>query len=67
MARVCYEIGNRHAALFIDEHNIDTLLLAMDKPLMLMLEKIGVELKVITSRLVKPLSSSTAHNLEHNH
>jgi len=66
LARICYEIGNRHAALFIDEHDSSVFLLAMDKPIMQMLGKIGAEPKTVTARLIKPLSC-IGHSHEHHH
>lgn len=66
LARACYEIGNRHAALFIDEHDSSVLLLAMDKPIMQMLGKIGAEPKAVAARLIKPLSGVARSN-EHHH
>jgi urease accessory protein len=66
LARICYEIGNRHAALFIDEYDSSILLLAMDKPIMQMLCKIGAKPEAVTARLIKPLGS-IGHSNEHHH
>lgn len=67
LARICYEIGNRHAPLFIDEHDAGVLLLAMDNPLLLMLTKMEVEPKAVFTRLVKSLSSKAVNNHRHEY
>lgn len=66
VAKICYEIGNRHAPLFSDEHNPNMLLLAMDKPLYTMLEKLGAHIAILNERLVCPLGMvSSIHHHEH--
>ncbi len=67
LARICYEIGNRHAPLFIDEHDPEVFLLAMDNPLMLMLKKIGAEPICVMARLVNGLSSNKPVVQHHQH
>lgn len=66
LARICYEIGNRHAGLFVDENDNSVLLLAMDKPIMQMLGKIGAKPDIVTARLIRSISG-TSHNHEHHH
>lgn len=66
IAKFCYEIGNRHAPLFIAEDNHDILLLAMDKPLLTMLTKIGAQVECVEARLVLAISNTTsAHHHAH--
>lgn len=67
LARICYEIGNRHAPLFIDEHDSALFLLPMDNPLMVMLKKMGAEPKSIFTRLVKNLTPKVSNIHEHHH
>jgi len=68
LAKMCYEIGNRHVPLFIDEENNQRLLLPMDKPLQLLLEKMGFKPVHTTAKLTKPLSTfSNSHSHEHKH
>jgi len=67
LARMCYEIGNRHAPLFIDEHDDKRLLLPKDKPLQLLLEKMGFNPIIVKARLIKPLSAAKGHQHNHNH
>ena len=62
LARICYEIGNYHAPLFIDEHDNQRLLLPRDKPLQLLLEKMGFEPIIVKARLIKPLSVAKGQN-----
>ena len=68
LAKICYEIGNRHAPLFIDEDNDQCLLLPKDKPIQLMLEKLGFNVAILNARLTKPLNSFTAKDTHgHSH
>ncbi|MCX8514372.1 MAG: hypothetical protein RL017_735 [Pseudomonadota bacterium] len=68
LAKMCYEIGNRHAPLFIDENNSQRLLLPKDKPLQLLLQKMGFEPILTIAKLTKPLSTISAnHEHEHKH
>lgn len=67
LAKMCYEIGNRHAPLFIDEHDHNVLLMPNDKPLQQMLEKMGFSLQVVMARLIYPLSAGGAHHHHHEH
>ena len=68
MAKVCYEIGNRHAPLF-SANNLDesTLLLPMDKPLLVMLDKLACRTSIIKDKLIKPLGGAARHSLGHAH
>ena len=67
MARVCYEIGNRHAPLFFHPSNQSTLLLAMDKPLMSLLEKMGCHVHTVTEKLIHPLGGAAKHHSHSHH
>ena len=63
LAKLCYEIGNHHAPLFIDEQDDQRLLLPKDKPLQLLLEKMGFKPIIVQARLIKPLSAKNHHHL----
>lgn len=65
LAVVCYELGNRHASLFIDENNPDRLLVPFDQPMLVLLQKILVNVEVVDARLVKPLTMQK--NVSHGH
>lgn len=68
MASICYEIGNRHAPLFFHPTKENILLLAMDKPLMLMLEKMGCHVHVANAKLIYPLGGAAKrHAHTHSH
>lgn len=67
-ARICYELGNRHAPVFYaeDDHNI--LLVPFDQPMLVLLTKLGVTTQVVHARLVYPLSHKTnSHAHAHEH
>lgn len=65
-AKVCYEVGNRHASLFWDEEE-NTFITPYNKPMMVMLEKIhGVTLLRENMKLDFTKSiSSTVNNHTH--
>lgn len=62
MARICYEIGNRHAPLFFDETKAHRLLLPMDKPLLTMLQKMGCHTQITREKLIFPLGGASIHH-----
>lgn len=61
MGKACYEIGNRHAPLFIEE---DELLTPFDEPLMTALIKCGFSAEKKNARLKIPLGG---HIHGHSH
>lgn len=67
MARVCYEIGNRHAPLFFDALHSQQLLLPMDKPLLALLNKMGSHTSIAQKKLILPLGGASAHHDPHSH
>lgn len=76
LPKFCYEIGNRHAPFFYGEHH-HQFVTPFDKPIMKMLEKIGVpvERKLVKINLGHSISSTTgghshsehSHDDSHNH
>ena len=64
MARVCYEIGNKHAPLFLDG---DELLLPPDEPLFRWLVQAGFNPTKQIRRLSHALRSNSAHGHAHGH
>lgn len=65
MARVCYEIGNKHAPLFMDG---DELLMPEDLPLFRWLESAGFAPVIESRRLNHMLrSNSHSHDAPHSH
>ncbi|HRG61947.1 MAG: urease accessory protein UreE [Neisseriales bacterium] len=67
LAVVCYELGNRHASLFIDENNPERLLVPFDQPMLILLKKILAGVEVVDARLVKPLTGHKNISHEHHH
>ena len=67
LAVVCYELGNRHASLFIDENNPECLLVPFDQPMLVLLKKILAGVEVLDARLVKPLTGHKNISHEHHH
>jgi urease accessory protein len=63
MGKACYEIGNRHAPLFIEG---DELLTPFDEPLMTLLIKFGFSVEIKNARLKIPLGGLT-HGHSHLH
>ena len=55
IARVCYEIGNKHSQIFIDEHDLSIFLIPYDLPILNMLTKMNITTKIVNARLIKPL------------
>lgn len=69
IAKVCYEIGNRHAPLFRGEDNFQYIV-PYDEPMLAMLKKIPhADAEVRTEKLnfLKKISTSAHHHHEHGH
>ncbi|MDR7855234.1 urease accessory protein UreE [Tissierella sp.] len=73
VAKVCYEIGNRHSPLFYSE-DYSELILPYDKPMLVMLKKLEVEACVKTMKIHRDKSISSvntshshSHDNEHSH
>ncbi len=64
LAQICYEIGNRHAPLFINS-SVDKLLLPFDEPLQRLLNKLGVSTNVVNEKLITPLAALSGHHHAH--
>lgn len=71
-AKLCYEIGNRHAPLFFGE-NFDEIIMPYDKPMLVMLEKLHAhpevaERKLLNSHALSSVSTGTdADGHSHTH
>ena len=63
-ARACYEIGNKHAPLFIDGNE---LLLPDDEPMFQWLQSAGFSPRREMRRLSNALRSNSAHSHHHEH
>ncbi|WP_104748741.1 urease accessory protein UreE [Helicobacter cetorum] len=50
VAKICYEIGNRHAALYYGDNQFE-FKTPFEKPMLALLEKLGVTNSVLSSRL----------------
>jgi urease accessory protein len=66
LARLCYEIGNRHAPFFYGE-NEGEFLTPYEKPVMAMIEKLGLAPQVVEARLLPEKRISSAHGHAHSH
>ncbi|MDO4641235.1 MAG: urease accessory protein UreE [Neisseria sp.] len=73
MARVCYEIGNKHSPLFLDGNEV---IMPYDKPMFLWLEAAGFQPKQDCRRLSHALKANSAqgagghshhHHAGHHH
>lgn len=64
LAQICYEIGNRHAPLFINS-SADKLLLPFDEPLQRLLNKLGAHTRVVNEKLITPLAALSGHHHAH--
>ena len=64
LAQICYEIGNRHAPLFINSVK-DRLLLPFDQPMERLLNKLGAHTSVVVEKLITPLASLSGHSHAH--
>ncbi|MDR7871046.1 MAG: urease accessory protein UreE [Tissierellaceae bacterium] len=65
VAKVCYEIGNRHSPLFYSE-DYSELILPYDKPIHEMLKKLEVDASVKTMKIHRDRSISSV-NTSHQH
>ena len=66
VARVCYEIGNRHSPLFYSE-DYSELVLPFDKPILEMLKRIDVEADVKMMKIHRDKSISSVNNSHDHH
>lgn len=68
LPKFCYEIGNRHAPFFYGENHHE-FVTPYDKPIQVMLEKIGVnvEVKDVKINLSHSISSSNGGGHSHSH
>lgn len=69
VAKVCYEIGNRHSPLFYSD-DYSELVLPYDEPMLEMLKKLEVEadVKMMKIHRDKSISSvNTSHSHDHGH
>lgn len=71
VAKVCYEVGNRHTALFYSE-DYSELILPYDKPIMEMLGKLGVQasvkaMKIHGDRAISANIGGHEHSHSHDH
>lgn len=69
VAKVCYEIGNRHSPLFYSE-DYSELILPYDKPMLEMLKRLEVEAYVKMMKIHRDksiFSVNTSHHHEHSH
>lgn len=64
LAQICYQIGNRHVALFVGADN-QSLLMPYDEPLQIMLAKMGISCCLVEDKLVKPLGNICESNHHH--
>ncbi|PAF46939.1 urease accessory protein UreE [Helicobacter sp. 12S02634-8] len=62
VAKICYEIGNRHMALFFGSNEFE-FQTPFEKPIKVLLDKLGIKNAVLSSRLdsSKRISVSMAH------
>ncbi|MFI3254982.1 MAG: urease accessory protein UreE [Eubacteriales bacterium] len=64
--KICYEIGNRHAPFFY-HHNHKDFITPYDKPIQVMLKKIGASVKVETLKINLNHNISSSHGGGHSH
>lgn len=64
--KICYEIGNRHAPFFYADNHID-FITPYDKPIQVMLEKIGAKVSVKTMKINLNHNISSSHGGGHSH
>lgn len=67
MAKVCYEIGNRHAPLYFHPDDENTLLLPTDMPLMQLLKKMGCHTSIVFQKLINRVGGGSNHHDSHTH
>lgn len=64
--KICYEIGNRHAPFFYSE-DYNNFITPYDKPIQVMLEKIGADVTVETLKINLNCNISSSHGGGHSH
>lgn len=64
LAKICYQVGNRHAPLFISADN-QHLLMPYDEPLRVMLVKMGIVCHLLDDKLINPLGNTCESNHHH--
>ncbi|PAF43168.1 urease accessory protein UreE [Helicobacter sp. 11S02596-1] len=62
VAKICYEIGNRHTALFFGQNEFE-FKTPFEKPIQVLLDKLGIKNTILSSKLdsAKRISVSMAH------
>lgn len=66
LPKICYEIGNRHAPFFYGE-NPTEFITPYDKPILVMLEKIGATVQVQNLKMNLNHNISSSHGGGHSH
>ncbi len=66
LPKICYEIGNRHAPFFYADNHKD-FITPYDKPIQVMLEKIGATVSVQTLKINLAHNISSSHGGGHSH
>lgn len=66
LPKICYEIGNRHAPFFYADNHSD-FMTPFDKPIQVMLEKLGANVEVVTRRINLSHNISSSHGGGHSH
>jgi len=66
LARLCYEVGNRHAPFFCGDDDM-SFLLPFDEPMLTMMEKLGIHAKTVSARLLaeRRIGSGAGHSHSH--
>ncbi len=64
--KICYEIGNRHAPFFYHDNHCD-FITPFDKPMQVMLEKIGAKVTTETLKINLNHNISSSHGGGHSH
>ncbi len=64
--KICYEIGNRHAPFFYADNHRD-FVTPYDKPIQVMLEKLGAKVTVETMKINLSHHISSSHGGGHGH
>lgn len=65
LAKICYEIGNRHAPLFFAPEDDNTLLVAYDEPMLQLLQKMHIATKVVVAQLIQRIGSAAHQHHDH--
>lgn len=66
LPKICYEIGNRHAPFFYHDNHKD-FVTPFDKPIQVMLEKLGATVSVETLKINLNHNISSTHGGGHSH